>query len=355
MAQAQNMVKYIIKRLLLMIPMVIVVLLASFLLTTVMSQTVDLSAFGGLATPEQIAMEKARIGFDDPWHVKFITYFSNFFRGDWGTSYLVASGMPVTTLLGRLFPKTLELVLIPMILIPILSVRIGVYSAKNMNNWRDTLVRVLMMIGVCVPVFWLVSLIQYFVSVPLYQFTRGGLDFRSFIMNPNSIEYGNYILTDRITGFRLLDGFLRNNQNLIQDTLLHLILPSLVLTVVSLAGIARQTRASMLEVMQKDYVRTARAKGVSDSEVINSHTLRNALIPASTAIIATIFGLVGGSLFIELTFNYTGMSYYMITAIRMGDYVVAVGGLVLSTSITLVSILIMDIAYTIIDPRIVYT
>jgi peptide/nickel transport system permease protein len=239
-------------------------------------------------------------------------------------------------------------VIFPVIIIPVLSVKLGVSSAKNRNNWKDTIVRGFMMIGVCVPVFWLATLLQYFFGTLIPNFTYGALDLAT--MNPNAVT----VSYEPITGFRIIDAFLLDDQILLQDTLLHLLLPGFSLVIVSLAGITRLTRASMLEVMQKDYIRTARAKGVPDREVTNKHTLRNALIPTSTAIVGTVAALLTGSLFIEISFNYTGMGYYMIQAITFGDYVVINGILVFSSIIILVGVIVSDVLYTIIDPRIVY-
>jgi peptide/nickel transport system permease protein len=208
-----------------------------------------------------------------------------------------------------------------------------------------------MMIGVCVPVFWLATLLQFFFSVALEGFTYGAINLA--IMDSNSVAVA--VSYQPITGFRIIDAFLTNDQYLLQDTLMHIYLPTFCLIIVSLAGITRQTRASMLEVMQKDYIRTARAKGVADKVVMNKHCLRNALIPSSTAIVGTVAGLLTGSLFIEMSFNYTGMGYYVTQALLRGDYVVVNGILVYTAIIVLIGILVADVLYTIIDPRIVYT
>ena len=345
-----TMMNYIMKRVLIMIPTILLVLLVTFILQTFMTQSINLNKIGGgLVAPELIEAEKQRIGFYDPWYIKAVKYFTNFFSGDWGISYLVIEDVPVTELIAQIFPKSIELVIIPIIVIPILSVKLGVISAKNRNNWKDTVVRSFMMIGVCVPVFWLATLLQYFFSVIITSFTYGAINFS--ILDTNSV----HVFYQPITGFRLIDAFLVNDQYLLQDTLMHLYLPAFCLVVVSLAGITRQTRASMLEVMQKDYVRTARAKGVPDKDVMNKHTLRNALIPSSTAIVGTVAGLLTGSLFIEMSFNYTGMGYYITQALLRGDYVVVNGILVYSSIIILIGILVSDVLYTIIDPRIVYT
>lgn len=348
------MITYLIKRLLLIIPILILILVVTFIISTFSAQSSVLNQMEGLVEWEYILAERERTGYYDPWFIKLAKYFQNFFTGDWGTSYIVASDIPVTTLISKIFPKTIELVIIPIILIPILSVKLGVTSAKNRNNWKDTIVRGFMMLGVCIPVFWLATLVQYFVGTSLFNFTYG--TFNLDVTSPNSITM-RYPNPDWpfSTGFRLIDAFLFNDQVLLQDTLIHLLLPALCMTVISLAGITRQTRASMLEVMQKDYVRTARAKGVSETDVINKHSLRNALIPTSTAIVASTASLLTGALFVEISFNYTGMGYFMISAIRLGDYVVVNGILVFNAIIILSGTLVADILYTIIDPRIVYT
>lgn len=352
MAHTKNMITYVVKRLLFMIPTIFLVLLVTFTLTTFMTQSINLNNLGGIGLDlELIEAEKIRIGYYDPWYIKVVRYMVNIFNGNWGTSYLIAPNWDVLELVSVIFPRTLELVIIPVIVIPILSVKLGVISAKNMNNWKDTVVRGFMMIGVCLPVFWFAIMLQYFVGDILYQFTFGAINLA--ISNPNAV--GVTIGYEPITGFRLIDGFLLNDQTLIQDTLLRILLPNLCLIVVSLAGITRQTRASMLEVIQKDYIRTARAKGVADIDVINKHALRNALIPSSTAIVGTVAVLLTGSLFIEMSFNYLGMGYYITQSIIIGDYVVINGILVVSSMIILVGILVADILYTIIDPRIVYT
>jgi len=347
MAKTKNMVYYLLKRVLIMVPILLLVLVAAFTLTTFMSQKV-LNVVG-LIPFEQMEVERARIGYYDPWFIKVAKYFGNFFTGNWGTSHIVSNNVPVTRLLAQIFPKTMEIVIIPIIVIPILGVKLGVSSAKNRNKMKDTFIRGGVMLAVVIPSFWLATMIQYFFGTIMTNWTYGAINVE--VMNPNSVT----MRYDPITGFRLIDAFLLNDQILLHDTLLHLYIPSLCLIIITFAGITRQTRASMLEVMRKDYVRTARAKGVPDKDVTNKHTLRNGLIPTSTAIIGTTAGLLTGSLFIEMAFNYTGMGFYMIRAMTLGDYVVINGILVFSSIIIMIGTLSADILYTIIDPRIVYS
>jgi ABC-type dipeptide/oligopeptide/nickel transport system permease component len=196
-------------------------------------------------------------------------------------------------------------------------------------------------------------MLQYFVGHYVSVYTYGELNLE--IMFPNSVTF-EYPRPEWPfhTGFRVIDAFLFNDQALLQDTILHIILPMLCMTFVSIAGITRQTRASMLEILEQDYIRTARAKGCIEKKVINKHALRNALIPTSNLIIGGTAARLTGALFLETSFNYTGMGYYMVTAIRFGDFIVINGILVFTSLIILSGTLIADVMYTIIDPRITY-
>ena len=342
---------YILKRLIIMIVMIFFVLVATFFLTRFMQVNPVLNKMSSdpRVPPEVYQQELERTGFNLPIIQQFVIFLSNFFLGNWGTSYIVADGLPVTTLIALIFPKTIELVIIPIIIIPFLSVKLGISSAKHRNKWQDNIIRGVIMLGVCIPIFFLATLLQFFASQVLNVYTYGVINFETSSANSITITYGT-----RITGFRFIDAFLLNDQNLLHDSLLHLVLPSIASIIVSLAGISRQTRASMLDVMRKDYVRTARAKGVAEKEVINHHALRNALIPSSNEIVGLVASLLVGSLFLEMIFNYKGMGWYLFAAIQTGDYVVITGIVIIDSIIILSGTLVADILYTVIDPRIVY-
>jgi len=328
-----------------MIPVLLSVLAVTFLLTQLMASDPVLNKLGFPIDFEDLERERQRIGWYDPWYIKLGKYFAAFFTGDWGTSYLVADGTPVLTFIGKVYPKTIELVIIPIVVIPFIAVKLGVISAKSRNKSTDNILRFVWMLGAGLPIFYIGLMLQNFV----------GQSFNLEVMGPNSpnIRYPNPEWPFN-TGFRLIDGIIFNDQALLQDTILHLILPVICLTFISLSGISRQTRASMLEIMEKDYIRTARAKGVPEEEIINKHALRNALIPTTNIIIGNTTALLSGALLLEMVFNYTGMGYYMYSAIVLGDYVVINGLLVFSVIIILVGNLVADLMYTIIDPRIVY-
>jgi len=353
MAQTKNMALYIVKRILFMVPMLFLVLIITFILSRMMFGDPVLNKLGLLPDPEIIEAERRRMGYDKPLLIQLVVYLSNFFTGNWGTSYIVSEGEPVLQIIGKIFPKTIELVIIPILIIPIIGVKMGVISAKNKDKAKDTIIRGIAILGTCIPVFWLATMLQYFVGHYVSIYTYGELNLE--IMFPNSVtfKYPNPSWPFN-TGFRIIDGILFNDQALIQDTLLHLILPMLCMTLVSLAGITRQTRASMLDVLEQDYIRTARAKGCLEKNVINKHSLRNALIPTSNLIIGGTAARLTGALFLEIAFSYTGMGFYMVFAIQLGDYVLINGILVFTALIILSGTLIADVMYTIIDPRITY-
>jgi ABC-type dipeptide/oligopeptide/nickel transport system permease component len=184
-------------------------------------------------------------------------------------------------------------------------------------------------------------------------FTNGQLDIPVLLTNSGDYSYpgprGGFI-----TGFRIIDSIIYNDQVFLWDTILHLILPAISMVFLSLAGIARLTRSSMLDVLDSDYIRTARAKGVEENDVINKHALRNALIPTSNLIVGGVAASFLGSLFIEMSFHYKGFGWWLLDAIYRGDYLVINGLMVFSIIIILVGILAADVMYTIIDPRISY-
>ena len=245
--------------------------------------------------------------------------------------------------------------MLPSIIItPIIAVKLGISSAKNKGKPKDAAIRFAAILGAGFPVFWIATLIQRFVGISLKEFTYGAFDIEVVFGNQPGMTYPALSGAFR-TGFRIIDSFLYNDQLFLWDTLIHLLLPAISMILVSLAGITRLTRSSMLDVLDQDYIRTARAKGVVEKTVINKHAFRNALLPTSNLIIGGTAAALLGSLFIEITFNYKGFGYFMVQAIFAGDYLVINGLLVFSIIIILTGTLLADVMYTIIDPRIVYS
>ncbi|MHA2051706.1 MAG: ABC transporter permease [Promethearchaeota archaeon] len=350
--QSTNMVKYIIKRILIMIPMLLLALITTWILANMMAVDPILNKVG-FADPSVLELERQRVGYYDPWFVKLGIYLKNFLSGDWGESYIVREGRSVLTLIGDIFPKTIELMIIPTILGPIIATKLGASAARHKDKRKDSIIRFIAVIGAAFPVFWFAQVIQIGFGVYVIDFTNGQLDLP--ILGVNRVGYrrpgpiGGFK-----TGFRIIDSIIYNDQVFLWDTILHLFLPALVMVFISLAGLTALTRSSMLEVLDQDYIRTARAKGVEEDKVINKHALRNALLPSSDKIIGGSLGALLGSLFIETVFAYEGFGYFFIQSLLAGDYLLINGLTVFAVIFTLTGTLVADVMYTIIDPRITY-
>lgn len=348
------MAKYIVKRLIVMLPILTVVLIITFFLSRLMNVLPVIRKVGFQLDPKElqrlIDMEKRRMGYDKPIYVQLVVYLKNFFTGNWGTSYIIDPDEPVVDFIMSIFPKTIELMIIPTIIVPILAVKLGVISASNKDKSKDTVIRFLAILGGGFPIFFIANVLQFFVGKTLYDFTATELDIEIIYANtPGLTLDGEYF-----TGFRIIDSVVNNDQLYLMDTLVHLLLPTIAMSIASLAGITRQTRSSMLDVLDQDYIRTARAKGVLEKDVINKHGLRNALLPTSNLIIGGVTGSLLGSLFIETVFVYLGYGYYFVTAVFAADYLLINGFLVFSAIIIISGNVIADVMYTIIDPRIIY-
>ncbi|MHA2037894.1 MAG: ABC transporter permease [Promethearchaeota archaeon] len=352
--QARNMMKYIVKRILLMIPILLAVLIFTWIISHMMAVNPHTNKIIGVLDRDVYERLLRRVGWYDPWYVKLGIYLRDFFSGNWGTSYIVLPDQPVMEVIKKIFPRTIELMLFSMIIVPIIAIKLGVVSARNKNKPKDTLIRGMAILGAGFPVFYIASLVQIFVGIQLKNFTYGGIYIPVVYANNPSLPFPQESSGGPATGFRFIDSVLYNDQFFLYDTLLHVILPVFCMIFVSLSGVTRQTRSSMLDVLDQDYIRTARAKGVKERVVINKHALRNGILPTSHLIIGGTAGALLGSLFVEVTFNYRGMGYYFLMAITTGDYLVINGFLVFSTLIIISGTLIADVAYTIIDPRIIY-
>jgi len=299
--------------------------------------------------PERIALFRIKWHLDDPWYTQLGVYLINLLHGDMGQSASVAPDWPVAAYLGIIFPRTIEIALIPILIIPIFGVRTGVMTAKHRNKWQDTLVRGFAVLGTALPSFFLGLLLQYLFGYYIPHITGGQFD-----LPVSGFKTAGFADPEPITNFRLLDCIIANDSMLFFDTAIHLILPVACVTLVSFASITRQTRSSMLDVLQQDYIRTARAKGCSEKIVYYKHALRNALIPTSTVIIAGGFALLAGTTIIEITFNIRGLGNALVRAILLNDYWLIVGIVQVLGIIVIVGNLVTDIVYTVIDPRIVY-
>jgi peptide/nickel transport system permease protein len=295
---------------------------------------------GKQASAEQLAALRRSLGLDQPVPVQYLIYMKGILHGDFGQS--ISSRRPVIDDFRDYFPATVELTLYAIVICLLVGLPLGVLSAVNRNGPIDQFTRVFSMAGVALPIFWLGLVLQILVYGQLHLLPPDQrLD--SFVNAPQ-----------HITGMYTVDSLLTANWPALGNSLQHIILPAVTLAFASLATVTRVTRASMLEALGQDYIRTARAKGVRPFRVNYRHALRNALIPTTTLMGLQIGNLLGGAFLVEIVFSWPGIGFYSVQAIRAFDYAAVMGiTIIIAVVYTLVNLLV-DVLYAVIDPRISY-
>ena len=341
-----SMMKYFFKRVLAMIPVTFGVLTLTFILSRMMPgdpvRAILTAAGIPRPAPHVVAAMTRQLGLDQPIIIQYFRYLAELFTGQWGISISIARNQPVWDLIIQRLPRTIDLAIFSMLIAAFLGIKAGVISATHRNKSRDTVVRGLALVGVAIPVFFLGMLVQYFLGHVWKIFPTTG--YKDFIY-----EDPNFV-----TGFYIIDSIITGQLYLIWDYLYHMILPVFCLSFITLAGITRQTRSSMLEVLEQDYVRTARAKGCKERDVVNTHALKNALIPTVTVIGLSTASLLTGAVITESTFGLVGLGSLLISSIDLNDYWVLNAVVFLITLIFVFATLITDLLYGILDPRIRY-
>jgi len=337
-----SMLIYIFKRMLAMIPVLFGTLTITYILSKFMPGDPIYAYLPQNFTQEQYNAMKHFLGFDQPIIIQYLRYMGDLFTGNWGKSYTIAFGKDVWPLIWQRFPRTVDITIFAVLLSSLIGIKSGVISARHRNKAKDTAIRGVALIGVSIPVFWLGMIFQYLFTYQMPILPAIGYKTPYFDDPPF------------VTGFRLIDSIISGQIYMATDYLIHLILPVLALSFITVASITRQTRSSMLEVLEQDYIRTARAKGAKEKDVINTHALKNALIPTLTIIGLNFGALLGGAVLTETTFNLNGMGALMIQAIRRSDFYVINATVFLAAMMFVLINLIMDLFYGFLDPRIRY-
>ena len=299
---------------------------------------------GEHASKAQIALLTRQYGLDQPWFVQLFKYFGALLHGDLGTS--IADTQPVATKLATYFPATVELTLGAMLVAVVVGIPVGVYAAVRKRSFADALTMSAVLLGVSIPVFWLGWVLVYLLAVLP---ARAGLDLFP-ISGRISLSYAIPPHTHLI----VVDALLAGNGRAALDALWHLILPAITLGTIPLAIVAKITRGSMLDVLASDYVRTARAKGLSERTVIVRHALRNALIPIITVLGLQIGLLLGGAVLTESVFAWPGVGRLAFDAISNRDMPVINGCVLLFAAVFVVVNSFVDVLYALVNPRIRY-
>jgi peptide/nickel transport system permease protein/oligopeptide transport system permease protein len=306
------MFAYLIRRILISIPLALGVVFVVTVSFDLIPGDPAALILGEFATPEAIAELRTSLGLDRPLLVRYVDYVGDILVGDLGTS--IRDRRPVTVLLAETFPYTLQLSLAAITLVVIVGIPLGLLAASRPGSWVDNLIRVVSLAGLSMPVFWTGIVFMVLFSVYLRWLPVSG-----------------------------------------SGTWRHLVLPAVTLALPSIAVVARMTRSTVLEVLREDFVRTARAKGVSERALLYKHTLRNALIPVVTVMGLQMGQMLGGAVLTETVFAWPGVGRLTVTAIFNRDFVL-MQGLVLVIALLYVSVnLLVDLSYGLIDPRVRYT
>src|SRR5271170_935920 len=333
------MLANILRRFVTVIPTLIGVVIVTFLLTRVLPGDPAVYFAGPAATPESIADIRKSLGLDQPLPVQFLRYVDDLAHGNLGNS--LATGQPVVTEIVSRLPASAELTLFGLIISIVIAIPLGILAAVKQGSWIDHSCRVVATLGVSLPVFFtgLILVYVFYYLLGWAPAPLGRLDV--FFDAP-----------PQVTGFYLIDSLIARQPETFVASLKQLILPALTLAIFSLAPIARMTRASMLAVLSSDFVRTARASGLSSFTVIVTYAFRNAMLPVITTLGMVFSFLLGANVLVEKVFAWPGIGSYAVEALLASDFA-PVQGFVLTMAIMYVALnLFIDILYGLIDPRV---
>ncbi|MEH6576850.1 MAG: ABC transporter permease subunit [Amphritea sp.] len=332
------MFDFLLRRLLMLVPTFIGVTLAAFaFIRLIPGDPILVMAGERGVSAERYAELATRFGYDQPLYIQYFDYLTGLLQGDFGIS--LVSKQPVLNEFFSLFPATIELSVCALIFALVIGIPAGVIAAVKRGTIFDHGLMTISLAGFSMPIFWWALLLIVFFSGTLgWTPVSGRL----------SVEYW----VDGVTGFMLIDSLLGDEDGAFLSALHHLILPTIALGTIPMAVFARQTRSAMLEVLGEDYIKTARAKGLSPYRVIVKHALRNALIPVVTVIGLSVGVLLAGAILTETIFSWPGIGKWMVDSVFRRDYPVIQAGLVLIAGIVMLVNLSVDLCYNIIDPRI---
>jgi peptide/nickel transport system permease protein len=314
--------RFVLRRLIQAIPTLLGITLVSFVvLRLAPGDPVSIMVAGSQnLSPDDLARMRAAYGLDQPLPIQYVDWLRRLLVGDFGQSFIYHR--PVLEMIGAALPNTLLLGALALLLAVVIGVPMGVLAARHRGSWIDQLIRVVAVAGHAIPDFWFGLLFILVLSVQFRLFPVGGM----LTIGKDNLDLG--------------------------DRLSHLVGPVLTLSLANIANLSRYTRTETLEVLQQDYVRTARAKGLRESGVLFVHTLRNALLPLVTALGNSIAFLLSGAVIVENVFAWPGMGRMAYDAARSKDYPIVMGVVVIASVLLLISYLLRDLAYGAVDPRV---
>lgn len=333
------MARYIARRLVFSIPVLFGLTIVLFAFVRLLPGDPARSILGQHATEQSLERLRELLGFNRPLIEQYVLYLGDLVQGNLGSS--LVNGRPVLQEFMLRFPATIELTLVALLFAVGLGIPLGRLAARYAQRWPDALVTVISLFGISIPIFVLGLSLQYVFSVQL------GL-------TPVSGRIDPRLGIDPVTNFMLVDTLLAGDLNAFRDAAMHLILPGIALGSIPLAIITRITRASVLDVANEDYVRTARAKGLTERRVDSRHIMRNAWLPVTTVVGLQVGGLLAGAVITESVFSWNGVGRWVVDAIGNRDYFVIQSSILIFALIFLTVNLVVDIGYAFLNPRIRY-
>ena len=333
------MLRFIVRRLIQMFGVVIVLSILLFIwLRSLPGGTVS-AILGERATASRREALEAALGLDQPIIVQYFKFVQRALQGEFGASTGVLPGEDAFDVFLTKFPATIELAFFAMVIAVALGIPLGYFAARRRGSILDNVSIVASLVGVAVPVFFTAFMLKYFFAIQWQMFPVSGRQDAS-------------LDATRVTGFFVLDGILTREWDAAWDAFLHLILPAVALATIPFAVIFRITRASVLDTLDADFVRTAEAKGLTARVIRGRHVMRNALLPVVTVIGLLVGGLLGGAVLTETVFSYPGVGDALYQAFREKDYAVLQVLILAAAVIYVIVNLLVDIAYAVIDPRV---
>ena len=332
------MLRFLLRRLAALIPTLLGVTLAAFaLIRLIPGDPIEIMVGERRLDAAAHAALMHQLGLDQPLPLQYLHYVGGLLQGDLGRSLVTRE--PVSAEFVQLFPATVELALAALLIALLIGLPLGISAALKRGSWFDQFVMALATVGNSMPVFWWGLILIMFFSVGLEWTPVSGRIGIEFDLNP-------------VTGFALIDSLLSDEAGAFPSALLHLVLPALVLGTIPMAVIARMTRSALLEVLREDYMRTARAKGLSRPRVVVVHGLRNALVPVITVLGLQVGSLLGGAVLTETIFSWPGIGKWLIDAIARRDYPVVQAGILISALLFIGVNLVVDVLYGVVNPRV---
>ncbi len=331
------MLRFVVRRLLMLVPILIGLSILVFFWVRALPGGPAQALLGERATPESVAVIERQYGLDKPVYIQYWRFVKKVGRFDFGES--TTSRRPVVEELKQRFPATVELALAAMIFSVVFGIPLGFIAAKRYGTFTDHASLVASLLGISIPIFFLAILLKYVFAV-------------EFGLLPTVGRLSVLIDLEHPTNFYLLDALVTGNLEALWDALKHLVLPAVALGSIPLAIIARITRAAVLDVQNEDYVRTARAKGMSPGIVDRQHVMRNALLPVTTIIGLQVGLLLSGAVLTEKVFAWPGMGTWLVDAIADRNFPVLQGGILFLAIVFVLVNLLVDLSYALVNPRI---